>query len=164
MTLTLIAAVGADGAIGREGKLAFHIGADLRHFKELTMGCPVIMGRKTFESLPKGALPGRRNIVITSNPGFTAPDVETAPGVDEAIAMAADAPQIFIIGGASIYSATIGRADRLEITFIDARCPDADTFFPAIDTSEWEMTEETQSMPDEKSGLTYRFATLVRRS
>lgn len=163
MTLTLIAAVGIDGAIGVDGRLAFHIGADLRHFKELTMGHPVIMGRRTFDSLPKGALPGRRNIVITRNSAFSAPDVEVAGSIDEAIAMAAGSPVAFIIGGASIYSSTIDRADCLEITFIDARCPEADTFFPDIDTSAWEMTAETPSATDPKTGLVYRFATLRRR-
>lgn len=163
MSLTLIAAVGIDGSIGIDGRLAFHIGDDLRHFKELTMGCPVIMGRRTFESLPKGALPGRRNIVVTRSDSFSAPDVEVAHSIDEAIDMAAGAPQVFIIGGASIYSSTIDRADTLEITFIDARCPGADTFFPKIDTSKWEMTAETPSKLDARSGLPYRFATLRRR-
>lgn len=163
MILTIIAAVGSDGAIGSEGKLAFYVKADLRHFKELTMGCPVIMGRKTFESLPKGALPGRRNIVITRNPGFTAPAVETAASVDEALALAGDAGQAFIIGGAEIYRQTIGRADRLEITFIDAACPGADTFFPEIIPADWEVTAESPAETDPSTGLSYRFVRLDRR-
>lgn len=163
MTLTLIAAVGLDGSIGRRGQLAFRISDDLRHFKQLTMGCPVIMGRKTFESLPKGALPGRRNIVITRSDSFHADRTETVHSIDEAIALADGAERVFIIGGAEIYRQTIDRADCLELTFVDDRCPDADSFFPDIDPAQWEMTAEGPSTVDPGSGLTYRFATLRRR-
>ena len=163
MILTIIAAVGSDGAIGSGGNLAFYVKADLRHFKELTMGCPVIMGRKTFESLPKGALPGRRNIVITRNAGFSVPAVETAASVDEAITLAGDVPQAFIIGGAEIYRQTIDRADRLEITFIDAECPGADTFFPSIDPERWVVTSESPAETDPSTGLVYRFVRLDRK-
>lgn len=163
MILTIIAAVGSDGAIGSGGKLAFYVKPDLRHFKELTMGYPVIMGRKTFESLPKGALPGRRNIVITRNAGFSAPAVETAASVDEALALAGDAGQVFIIGGAEIYRQTIDRADRLEITFIDAECPGADKFFPAIDPSLWQVAAESPAETDPSTGLVYRFVRFDRR-
>lgn len=163
MKLTLIAAVAADGAIGRGGNLAFHIGADLRHFKELTMGCPVVMGRKTFDSLPSGALPGRRNIVVTRNPAWTAPGVETASTIDDALALTADAPQVFVIGGATVYGATIDRADSLEITQIKACCPDADTFFPDIDPARWAETASTPDTVDPRTGLTYRFVTFTRR-
>ncbi len=156
MTLTLIAAVGLDGAIGRRGRLAFHISDDLRHFKQLTMGCPVIMGRKTFESLPKGALPGR--------PDFRAENTEVVHSIDEAITLCEQADRAFIIGGAEIYSQTIGRADALELTFVDARCPDADSFFPEVDPAQWEMTAEGPSAVDPGSGLTYRFATLRHRA
>ena len=89
MSLTIIAAVGRDGAIGRGGDLAYHISADLRRFKALTMGHSLIMGRRTFLSLPGGALPGRRNIVLTRDPGFSAPGVETAPSLADAVAVAA---------------------------------------------------------------------------
>lgn len=164
MILTLIAAVGLDGAIGRQGQLAFHLRPDMIHFKELTMGSPVIMGRKTFESLPKGALPGRRNIVVSRREGYTAAGAETAGSLDAALSLAADAPQAFIIGGAEIYRSTIDRADLLEITFIDARCPDADTFFPEINPARWEMTAETPSARDAASGIAYRFATFQKRS
>ncbi len=164
MTLTLIAAVGLDGAIGRRGRLAFRISDDLRHFKQLTMGCPVIMGRKTFESLPKGALPGRRNIVVTRRPDFRAENTEVVHSIDEAITLCEQADRAFIIGGAEIYSQTIGRADALELTFVDARCPDADSFFPEVDPAQWEMTAEGPSAVDPGSGLTYRFATLRRRT
>lgn len=163
MKLILIASVAEHGAIGRAGDLAFHLRADLRHFKELTMGSPVIMGRKTFQSLPKGALPGRRNIVITRDASFTAPDIETVPSIDAALALAGDAPQAFIIGGGSIYAATIDRADALEITHIDAVCPDADTFFPTIDPERWRLAASTPAETDPNTGVNYTFATYLPR-
>lgn len=163
MTLSLIAAIGLDGAIGRQGGLAFYISDDLRHFKALTMGHPIIMGRKTFESLPKGALPGRRNIVVTRSADFQAPGAEVVHSIDEAIALVATADQVFVIGGAEIYRQTIGRADCLELTLIEARCPDADAFFPPIDSAEWATAEQGPATVDARSGLTYRFSTLRRR-
>ena len=162
MKLTLIAAVGSDGSIGRGGNLAFHVSADLRHFKELTMGAPVIMGRRTFESLPKGALPGRRNIVVTHNTDFSASGIETFGTIDDAIAATAGAPETFIIGGAQVYAATIGRADCLQLTEIDSTCADADTFFPAIDPRQWQVAERGEDAVDQRSGLVYRFVTLTR--
>lgn len=163
MKLILIASVAQGGAIGRAGDLAFHLRADLRHFKELTMGSPVIMGRKTFQSLPKGALPGRRNIVITRDASFTAPDIETVPSIDAALALVGDAPQAFILGGGLIYAATIDRADALEITHIDAVCPDADTFFPTIDPEHWRLAASTPTETDPNTGVNYTFATYLPR-
>lgn len=158
MSLTVIAAVGRDGAIGRGGDLAYHISADLRRFKALTMGHALIMGRRTFLSLPGGALPGRRNIVLTRDPGFSAPGVETAPSLADAVAMAPDA---FIIGGGQVYAAAMPLADRLEITAIDADTPDADTWFPTIGP-EWTVAEASESATDPRSGLGYRFVTYRR--
>ncbi|MDO4320283.1 MAG: dihydrofolate reductase [Bacteroidales bacterium] len=160
--LTIIAAVGRDGAIGRGGDLAFHISADLRRFKALTTGHTVIMGRRTFESLPKGALPDRRNIVITRTPGFTAPGIEVADSLEKAIGMTGD-ENAFIIGGGTVYHAAMALADRLELTSIDADTPDADTFFPSVSETDW--TVETESAPetDPRSGVTYTFRTLRRK-
>lgn len=161
--LTIIVAIGQDYAIGREGGLAFYISDDLRHFRALTMGHPIIMGRRTFESLPKGALPGRRNIVITRNAEFAAANVETAPSLEAAIAMTADAEQAFIIGGGSVYAQAMPIANTLEITHIEATDPQADTYFPVIDPQQWELVSETEPTADSRSGLTYRFATYRRR-
>ncbi len=164
MTLTVIAAVGAGGEIGAGGDLAFHIRADLRRFKELTMGHPVIMGRRTFESLPKGALPGRRNIVVTRSADFSAPDIEVAHSLDEAIAMASEADEAFIIGGAEIYRQVMDsdRADRLQITRIDATRADADTYFPHIAPDRWTLTDPGTPTLDQPTGLTYSFLTYSR--
>lgn len=159
--ITIIAAIGRDNAIGRNGDLAFHLRADMRHFKELTTGHTVVMGRKTFDSLPKGALPNRRNIVITRNPDFAAAGTERAASLDEAIAMAAG-EEIFIIGGGEIYRQALPLADRMELTLIDADTPDADTFFPAIDPARWRKLTATTPATDETSALTYTFQTYHR--
>ena len=162
MTLTIIAAVGADHAIGRAGDLAFYISADLKHFKELTIGHPIIMGRKTFESMPKGALPGRRNIVITRQDGYSAPDIEVADSLESALKLVSNVDEAFIIGGASIYAEALPYADCLQLTEIKATAPDADTFFPEIDASQWTITAETPTAQDPKSGLSYSFRCLTR--
>lgn len=162
MTASIIVAIGADGSIGAGGDLAFHIGADMKHFKATTMGKPVIMGRKTFESLPGGALPGRRNIVVTRNASFTAPDIETAPSLEAALNLVRDADEAMIIGGAQIYAQALPLADKLYVTRIDARRQDADTFFPAIDKKEW-IADEEEWQTDPKSGLRYRFICLSRK-
>ena len=130
----IIVAIDRKGAIGKNGDLLFHIREDLRRFKAITMGNTLVMGRKTFESLPGGALPGRRNIVITRSEDFSAPGVETAKSPGEALAMAAAGPgDTFIIGGGQIYAATLPMADVLDITVVDREDPEADTRFPAID-------------------------------
>lgn len=161
-TITLIAAIASDGAIGRHGDLLWHIPADLRHFKELTLGAPVIMGRKTWESLPKRPLPGRQNIIVTSRTDYPAPGAHTAPSLADAVCMS-DSDNVFIIGGGSIYKEAIPHADTLELTRIDSTVPDADTFFPEIDPAVWSETVESLGRPAiEDRGLTYRFATLKR--
>lgn len=162
MTTVLIAAVAADGAIGRNGDLAFHISADLKHFKELTMGHPVVMGRRTFESLPGGPLSGRLNIVLSASEGYSPAGVTVAPNLEKALEIASEADDTaFIIGGASVYARAMPLADRMELTRIDANCPDADTFFPAIG-SEWQKAAEGPWTCDPRSGLRYRFEALVR--
>ena len=160
--ISIIVATGTDNAIGAAGDLAFHISADLKHFKEITMGKPVIMGRKTFESLPNGPLPGRKNIVVTRNPEYTYPGVETAESLQDAIKLADDADEAMIIGGAQIYSQALPLANKLYITQIDATRPDAATFFPDIDPAQW--NEEAESwQTDPKTGLKYRFIFLSRK-
>ena len=125
--ITIIVAATRDMAIGNRGDLLYHISDDLKRFKSLTMGHPIIMGRKTFESFPKGALPGRRNIVVTRNISYTAPGIETASSVDDAVKMCEGAERAFIIGGGEIYRQALPVADCIELTLIDAERPDADT-------------------------------------
>lgn len=161
--ISIIVAVAADRAIGRQGDMPFYIREDLRHFKQTTMGKPIIMGHKTFLSLPKGALPGRRNIVITRNAAFEAPGAETASSLDEAISLAGNVDEIMIIGGGEIYSQAMPMASRLYLTRIEAEVPDADTFFPEIDPEQWSVVDQSQPHTDEPTGLVYTFMTLQRR-
>lgn len=164
--ISIIAAITSDrAAIGRRGDLLFHISEDLRHFKELTTGHTVVMGRNTFESLPKGALPNRRNIVVTRNPDFCADGVETAPSPEAALQLAATTPErtVFIIGGGEIYRAFLPHADVLDLTMIDAPTPaDADTFFPDIDPSQWQITELGDHLTSAKTGIPFRFLRFSR--
>jgi len=157
--ISIIVAVAHRNAIGRNGSLPFHLGPDLRHFKETTMGKPLIMGRKTFESLPGGALPGRRNIVVTRQNGYTARDIETAASLEEAIAMTREADETMIIGGGEIYRQAMPIADRIYLTEIDADADGADTFFPSIPDSFTALSPAPFST-DSRSGLSYRFITL----
>ena len=137
MVLSMIAAVGENGELGKNNRLLWRLEGDLPFFKKITMGKPVIMGRKTFESLP-GALPGRLNIVLTRDPSFAAPGVKTAPDVETALSYCADAPEVFVIGGAQIYSLFLPLADALYLTEARASDPAADAFFPAFDRAGWE--------------------------
>ena len=162
MSINIIVAVGRDGAIGRGGDLIWRLPADLPRFKQLTMGYPVIMGRRTWESLPKGALPGRRNIVVSRTPGYDAPGAEVVPGLAEALAACAGAAEVFIIGGGRLYEAAMPLADSLMLTCVDAGCADADTFFPAIDASQWSETMRSEDMVN-KEGVVYRFINLRRK-
>ncbi|MCM1006257.1 MAG: dihydrofolate reductase [Prevotella sp.] len=161
--LNLIVAMSSDRAIGRNGDLIWHLRDDLRRFKALTMGHPVIMGRKTWESLPKGALPGRLNIVVSRNPEYQAPGATLCNSLEQAVALAQSADSDpFIIGGGHIYADTLPLASKLHITHIDAAFPDADTFFPKIDDSLFSLIESTDPVTDPASGLTYSFLTYAR--
>lgn len=161
--VNIIVAIAPDLAIGRKGDLLFHVSADLRRFKELTMGHPIIMGRKTFDSLPKGALPGRRNIVVSRNPEYVAPGGEVFESLDAAIASCSGCEKIFIIGGAQIYGQAIDKADHLMLTRFDRSADDADCYFPEIAPDKWQTTECSEQMLDEKSGVNYWFETLSRK-
>lgn len=142
MELALIAAVARDGAIGRGGVMPWHLPEDLAHFRRVTMGCPVVMGRKTWDSLPARfrPLPGRRNVVVTRNPAWQADGAEAADSLDAALATLAGAATVFVIGGAQLYAQALPRADRLELTEIDVAVPDADTRFPAWERGDFEVT------------------------
>jgi dihydrofolate reductase len=128
------------------------------------MGHPIIMGRKTFQSFPKGPLPGRRNIIVSRDSAFTAPGAEVYTSLTDAItAAAATSPRAFIIGGGQLYRQAIGLADNLLLTVIETHRPDADTFFPDIDPATWIETDHGTPSIDPRSGLSFRFACLSRR-
>ncbi len=145
-------------AIGRGGDQLVYISEDLRHFKDTTMGCAVIMGRRTNEALPKRCLGGRRNIVITRDEGFMVEGVEVAHSVEEALRMVECEDEVFVIGGAQVYGEFLGLADRLYVTEIEARFEGADTYFPRYDG--WGVVEESGWRSDVKTGLRFRYRVL----
>lgn len=149
-----------NGVIGRDNCLPWHLPADLKHFKALTMGKPLVMGRKTWESLP-GLLPGRRHIVVTRNPAYVAAGAETAHSLEEAIALASDAGEVMVVGGANLYAQALSLADRIHLTLVDAEF-DGDTHFPEIEPADWTETERERHPADEKNRWPYIFTTLVR--
>lgn len=159
--ITIIAVVGNDNAIGRRGDLLWHLSEDLRHFKALTMGHPVIMGRKTWESLPKRPLPKRRNIVVTRNPEYVAEGAEVVASLQEAFDITVN-ENPFVMGGGEIYNQSLPFADALSLTLVDATDADADTYFPDFRNGEW---EEISSEPGNGGeGLpAYRFAEFRRK-
>ena len=161
--LSIIVAVAADGAIGKQGGLLCHMRADMQRFKALTTGHTIIMGRRTYDSLPKGALPNRRNIVVTRNAAFTAPGVEVATGIDEALRMADGDGEVFVIGGEQIYRATMERATRLYLTEIHAGFEGADAFFPDVDKNAWTEESREEHEADEKNPHPYAFVNWRRR-
>ena len=157
-----IVAVASDWAIGRQGQLLCHMPADMKHFKEVTMGHSIVMGRKTFESFPRRPLPGRQNIVITRNPQWQYPGVTVAHSVEEAIA-AAETEDVFIIGGADVYEQTLPLVEVLHLTVIHARWASADAYFPALDMKEWQEVEREHHTSDHRNAYEFDFITLKRR-
>ena len=162
MTVHIIAAVGSDLSIGRNGQLLRHISEDLRHFKALTLDSAIVMGRKTWESLPKRPLPKRLNIVVSRNPAFQADGALTATSLADAIALAENHgfDAVYIIGGGEIYRQALPLADVLDLTLVDADCPDADTFFPDFSAG-WTLKDSSEGTPA-YGQPPYRFATFVR--
>ena len=149
--LSIIAAVARNNAIGKGGDLLCHLSADLQRFKALTTQHTIIMGRRTFESLPKGALPNRRNIVVTRNPAFSAPGVEAFLSLEDALWAAKDDGEVFVIGGEQIYRETIAMASRLYLTHIDASFSGADAFFPQVNFAEWKETFREHHKADDSN-------------
>jgi dihydrofolate reductase len=156
--LTLIVAIDANNGIGIDNKLPWHLKEDLAHFKRTTTGHPIIMGRKTFDSIGK-PLPNRRNIVITRNPGWRHEGVETATSVEQALALLGGV-QAYIIGGAQIFAETLPLAGRLIVTEI-GKVFDCDTFFPPIDRTQWQEASREQYHSAEH-GFDYAFVTYER--
>jgi dihydrofolate reductase len=158
--VTLVVAMAANRVIGRKGKLPWHIPEDLKRFKEITMGKPMVMGRKTFESLPR-LLPGRRHIVLTRDPTWTADGAEVTHHIGEAL-VAAGEPDVMVIGGAEIFRMFVPVADRIELTEVHALI-EGDTFMPPLDGSKWlESTRKTH--PAANGRPAYSFVRLERRN
>ena len=163
IVISIIVAIAEDGAIGANNDLLWRLPNDMKRFKTLTTGHTVIMGRKTFESLPKGALPNRTNVVITRNPESYFENCEIFKDLNSAIEHHKDEEEIFIIGGASIYKLAMPIADKLIITKVHHSFENADTFFPEIDIDEWVMIENEVFAKDEKHLYPYTFETYIKK-
>lgn len=162
MSLAAIVVVAENGAIGKNGDLLCHLPADLKHFKNITMGHTIIMGRRTWESLPKGALPGRKNVVITRNPDFEAQGAEVYHSLEEAMAATSSDGDRFIIGGGMLYREAFPITDELHLTLLHASFPDADTFFPQFNAEEWQEVSREDHEADERNPYPYSFVELRR--
>ncbi|MBQ2459652.1 MAG: dihydrofolate reductase [Bacteroidaceae bacterium] len=158
--INVIAAVAQNGAIGNKGRLLYWLPEDLKRFKALTTGHTVVMGRKTFESLPKGALPNRRNIVL-SHSGRAFPGAETFGSLEDAL-RACEGEEVFIIGGAAVYAEAIPLADRLFLTEILDSPAEADAFFPSFSSSDWQISQTLDCPADERHAYPFRFVDYVR--
>lgn len=160
--IVIVAAVAANGVIGARGRIPWRLAEDMRHFRGITMGKPCIMGRRTWESLPKKPLPGRVNIVVTGQSAYAAPGAFVADSIETAIARAEGecADEIAVIGGAEIYRAALPFADIMHLTEVQAEF-EGDTHFPTIERKEWRETAREEHAT--AGGLCYEFVTLERR-
>lgn len=163
MILSIIVAVASDGAIGRANDLLWHLPADLKRFKELTTGHTIMMGRKTFESLPRGPLPNRRNIIISRSLPAQ-PGAEVYPTIQQALEACASDEEVFIIGGGEIYRQLLPDTEQIYLTRVQASFPDAEVFFPELDPTEW-IEEAREVYPrDERNEYDTELLLLRRRS
>ncbi len=157
----LVVAAAENDVIGRDNQLPWRLPADLRRFKALTIGKPVLMGRRTYESIGK-ALPGRTNIVLTRTAGFAPPDALVVGGVEEARAAAGDVPAIMVIGGGQIYAQCLAAASRIHLTLVHAHIADGDTFFTGWRGGGWREVQRSRSEADAHHSHSFSFVTLER--
>lgn len=158
--LAIIVAISENNAIGKNNQLLWHLPADLKHFKEITTGNTIIMGRKTFDSIGK-PLPNRRSIVISRNINLVIPGVETVTSLENAIELCKHDKEAFIIGGAEIYQQALPYATHIYLTLVHQEY-EADAFFPTIDPSEWKEVNSVNHPADEKNEVAYTFSTMER--
>lgn len=161
MQVCAVVAASENGVIGREGGLPWHVSSDLKLFKEITLGKPVIMGRRTWESLPRKPLPGRRNIVITRQADFVAEGAELVHSVDEALAVCAGEADVSIIGGGQVYAEAMSRTDRIYLTRIHLEV-DGDTFLPELKASEWHEVERRRFARGERDDAAFTLIVMDR--
>jgi dihydrofolate reductase len=159
--VSLIVAMSENRVIGVANGLPWRLPAELRHFRAVTMGHPIIMGRKTHESIGR-VLPGRRNIVVTRNRQYVSNGVEVAHSVVEAIERCSDSNEVFVVGGAELYNETIDRADRIYLTLVHTRVDGGDTYFPEISPEVWREMERVPSPADENNPLACEFIVYER--
>ena len=161
--ISIIVAVARNNAIGYGNQLLYWLPDDLKRFKALTTGHTIIMGRKTFESLPKGALPNRRNIILTRNPDFRAAGAEVFRSLADALTQCQPEEEVFIIGGESVYKEAIGLASRLYVTTIEDTPAQADAFFPEIDSAKWELIQSIPHEADAKHKYGFQFNDYIKK-
>ena len=162
MKISLIVAVAEDRAIGDKGNLLWHLSSDLKRFKAITTGHTIIMGRKTYDSLPNGALPNRRNIVI-SRQLKSLKDAEVYADIDEALKAASNEDTVYIIGGGEIYNKTFPLAEELHLTLVHKSYPEADTRFPEWELTDWNILNQERIGQDEKNELDSVYYHLTRK-
>jgi len=160
MIISLIAAMDRNRLIGADNGMPWYLPADFKHFKAVTMGKPVIMGRKTFESIGR-PLPGRKNIVVSAS-GFTADGITVVDSIEKALEAAGDAEEVMVIGGASFYAQIIERADRMYLTHVDAECK-GDAWFPEFNMDDWTVVAQQQYPADEKNSYSFRVVEYQRK-
>jgi len=159
MTISLIWAMADNRVIGIENRLPWKLPADMKWFRENTLGKPIIMGRLTFESFGAKPLPGRRNIIISRNPTYSAEGIEVFTSIEDALQATQDSEEVMIIGGMSLYKQSLLFADRLYMTLIHANI-EGDAWFPEFDLSDWQQTARSDFSADEKNPHAYSFVTL----
>lgn len=160
--VSAIVAYASDRAIGFKGDIPWRLPEDMAHFKKVTMGHPVIMGRRTWESIPKRPLPGRLNMVVSRNPDYSEEGAEVFGSIEEALAAVVSGEIPFIIGGAEIYKQSLPLCSRVYVTLVDTVVPEADAHFPELSADEWDLIEESP-VALSRTGLNYRFLTYQRR-
>lgn len=160
MIISIIVAMGKNGVIGAGYTLPWHLSSDLKHFKSITMGKPIIMGRKTYESISR-PLPGRENIIVTRNKNFQAQDCTVLHSLDAVYAHCSNSDEIMIMGGADLYAQNIDKASRIYMTEVHTDV-DGDVFFPAFDRKQWKETERKNFKSDEKNEYDYSFVVLEK--
>lgn len=160
--ISLIAALDKNGVIGDGDRIPWRLPADLRYFKRVTMGKPLVMGRKTYESIGR-PLPGRQNIVLTRQRDFEAPGCTVVHSLEEALAAAGDAEEVMVAGGGSVYRQFLSRADRLYLTFVETTA-EGETTFPPFDREKWRLIFEEAHPADGDNPFPYRFTIFERRN
>ncbi len=161
MNISIIVAISTNNAIGKDNQLLWHLPADLKHFKAITTGHPIIMGRKTYDSIGK-PLPNRRNIIITRQKDLTLEGVEVVHSIADAIALCKEENEVFIIGGAEIYKSALASTSRIYLTTVHQQY-EADAFFPILTKEEWNIINQEYHPADEKNSVAYTFSTLQHK-
>ena len=161
MIVSQIVAVGRRNEIGKDGKMPWHLPADLQHFKRNTLGKPMLMGRKTLAAIGR-PLPGRRNLVLTRDQAFSAAGCETVTSLDQALALVGSAPELMVIGGGEVYRLAWERTDRIYLTRIQADVDGADTFFPGVHFSEWTEVSRVHHKKDDTHAYDFDMVEYIR--